>query len=91
MSKVTEELDSIYFSMKRASKLSKQLEIATDKCIMMLLLLIVIGMITIVIVKHYAYYMVGLNLIKRAFDIVSLGFQLRSFVLLKLAMVVEIH
>ncbi|XLR58181.1 hypothetical protein S83_008853, partial [Arachis hypogaea] len=60
--------------------------IATDKCIMMLLLLIVIGMITIVIVKHYAYYMVGLNLIKRAFDIVSLGFQLRSFVLLKLAM-----
>ncbi|XLR15639.1 hypothetical protein S83_043577, partial [Arachis hypogaea] len=60
--------------------------IATDKCIMMLLLVIIIGVIAIVIVKHYAYYMVGLNLIKKTFDIVSLGFQLRSFVSLKLAM-----
>ncbi|XLS86450.1 hypothetical protein HN51_036616 [Arachis hypogaea] len=88
MRKVTEELDSIHFSMKRASKLTKQLcrQIATDKCIMMLLLVIIIGVIAIVIVKHYAYYMVGLNLIKKTFDIVSLGFQLRSFVSLKLAM-----
>ncbi|KAL4329875.1 hypothetical protein AHAS_Ahas13G0343800 [Arachis hypogaea] len=53
MRKVTEELDSIHFSMKRASKLTKQLcrQIATDKCIMMLLLVIIIGVIAIVIVK----------------------------------------
>ncbi|XP_016199046.1 novel plant SNARE 11-like isoform X1 [Arachis ipaensis] len=53
MSRVVNELDSIHFSMKRASKLAKQLgrQIATDKCIMMLLFLIVIGVIAIVIVK----------------------------------------
>ncbi|MED6157837.1 putative plant SNARE 11 [Stylosanthes scabra] len=53
MSRIVNELDSIHFSMKRASKLVKQLgrQIATDKCIMMLLFLIVIGVIAIVIVK----------------------------------------
>ncbi|XLT00981.1 hypothetical protein HN51_050332 [Arachis hypogaea] len=53
ISKVTEELDSIHFPMKRASKLTKQFgrQIATNKCIMMLLLLIVIGVIAIVMVK----------------------------------------
>ncbi|KAK7252711.1 hypothetical protein RIF29_36867 [Crotalaria pallida] len=53
MSRVVNELDSIHFSMKKASQLVKELgrQIATDKCFMGLLFLIVIGVITIIIIK----------------------------------------
>ncbi|KAH1249212.1 putative plant SNARE 11 [Glycine max] len=53
MSRVVNELDSIHFSMKKASKLVKEIgrQVATDKCIMALLFLIVIGVIAIIIVK----------------------------------------
>ncbi|KAK4262512.1 hypothetical protein QN277_028064 [Acacia crassicarpa] len=53
MSRIVNELDSIHFSIKRATKLVKELgrQVATDKCIMALLVLIVIGVITIIIVK----------------------------------------
>jgi SNARE protein len=45
MSRVVNELDSIHFSIKKASKLVKEIgrQVATDKCIMALLFLIVIG------------------------------------------------
>uniref|UniRef100_A0A7N2N6L5 Uncharacterized protein n=1 Tax=Quercus lobata TaxID=97700 RepID=A0A7N2N6L5_QUELO len=50
---VVNELDSIHFSIKKASQLVKELgrQVATDKCIMALLFLIVIGVIAIIIVK----------------------------------------
>ncbi|CAN1333881.1 Novel plant SNARE 11 [Linum perenne] len=53
MSRVVNELDSIHFSMKRASKLVKEIgrQFATDKAIMSMLFLIVLGIITIIIVK----------------------------------------
>ncbi|KAI9089077.1 hypothetical protein K1719_029356 [Acacia pycnantha] len=53
MSRIVNELDSIHFSIKRATKLVKELgrQVATDKCIMALLVLIVIGVIAIIIVK----------------------------------------
>lgn len=53
MSRVVNELDSIHFSMKRASQLVKEIgrQVATDKCIMVLLVLVVIGVIAIIIVK----------------------------------------
>jgi SNARE protein len=53
MSRVVNELDSIHFSIKKASKLVKEVgrQVATDKCIMALLCLIVIGVIAIIIVK----------------------------------------
>ncbi|KAK7263362.1 hypothetical protein RJT34_30950 [Clitoria ternatea] len=53
MSRVVNELDSIHFSMKKASQLVKEIsrQVATDKCIMALLVLIVIGVIAIIIVK----------------------------------------
>lgn len=53
MSRVVNELDSIQFSIKKASKLVKELgrQIATDKCIMALLFIIVIGVVAIIIVK----------------------------------------
>ncbi|PNY17346.1 putative plant SNARE 11-like protein, partial [Trifolium pratense] len=53
MSRVVNELDSIHFSIKKASKLVKEIgrQVATDKCIMTLLFLIVIGVIAIIIVK----------------------------------------
>lgn len=53
MSRVVNELDSIHFSIKKASKLVKEIgrQVATDKCIMALLFLIVIGVIAIIIVK----------------------------------------
>ncbi|RYR29141.1 hypothetical protein Ahy_B01g053454 isoform A [Arachis hypogaea] len=46
MSRIVNELDSIHFSIKRASQL-----VATDKCIMGLLFLIVAGVVAIIIVK----------------------------------------
>lgn len=53
MSRIVNELDSIQFSLKKASKLVKEIgrQVATDKCIMALLFLIVIGVIAIIIVK----------------------------------------
>ncbi|KAJ8477491.1 hypothetical protein OPV22_021218 [Ensete ventricosum] len=53
MSRVVNELDSIHFSMKKASQLVKELgrQVATDRCIMAMLFLIVIGVIAIIIVK----------------------------------------
>ncbi|KAL5724135.1 putative plant SNARE 11 [Ranunculus cassubicifolius] len=53
MSKIVNELDSVRFSIKKANKLVKELgrQIATDKCIMGMLFLIVIGVVAIIIVK----------------------------------------
>ncbi|XP_047339066.1 novel plant SNARE 11-like [Impatiens glandulifera] len=53
MSRIVNDLDSIHFSMKKASKLVKQLgrQIATDRAIMAMLFLIVIGVVAIIIVK----------------------------------------
>ncbi|KAJ4953907.1 hypothetical protein NE237_030739 [Protea cynaroides] len=53
MSRIVNELDSIHFSIKRASRLVKEIgrQVATDKCIMAMLVLIVIGVIAIIIVK----------------------------------------
>ncbi|CAM0909871.1 unnamed protein product [Alopecurus aequalis] len=53
MSRVVNELDSIHFSLKKASKLVKEIgrQVATDRCIMALLFLIVAGVIAVIIVK----------------------------------------
>ncbi|PON33140.1 Sec [Parasponia andersonii] len=53
MSRIVNELDSIHFSIKKASQLVKEIgrQVATDKCIMVLLFLIVAGVIAIIIVK----------------------------------------
>lgn len=53
MSRIVNELDSIHFSIKKATQLVKELgrQVATDRCIMALLFLIVIGVIAIIIVK----------------------------------------
>ncbi|XP_057518889.1 novel plant SNARE 11-like isoform X2 [Amaranthus tricolor] len=53
MSRIVNELDSINFSIKKASKLVKEIgrQVATDKCIMALLFMIVLGVIAIIIVK----------------------------------------
>lgn len=53
MSRIVNELDSIHFSIKKASQLVKEIgrQVATDRCIMFFLLLIVIGVIAIIIVK----------------------------------------
>lgn len=53
MSRIVNELDSIHFSIKKATQLVKELgrQVATDRCIMALLFLIVVGVITIIIVK----------------------------------------
>lgn len=53
MSRIVNELDSIHFSIKKASKLVKEIgrQVATDRCIMGLLFLIVVGVIAVIIVK----------------------------------------
>ncbi|CAN4078117.1 unnamed protein product [Withania somnifera] len=53
MNRVVNELDSIHFSIKKATQLVKELgrQVATDRCIMALLFLIVVGVIAIIIVK----------------------------------------
>lgn len=53
MSRIVNELDSIHFSIKKASKLVKEIgrQVATDRCIMAMLFLIVIGVVAIIIVK----------------------------------------
>nr|AWA44745.1 hypothetical protein SS91I14_000003 [Saccharum spontaneum] len=53
MSRVVNELDSIHFSIKKASQLVKEIsrQVATDRCIMAMLFLIVAGVIAVIIVK----------------------------------------
>ncbi|KAF9592651.1 hypothetical protein IFM89_016308 [Coptis chinensis] len=53
MGRIVNELDTINFSIKKASQLVKEIgrQVATDKCIMLFLLLIVVGVIAIIIVK----------------------------------------
>ncbi|XP_059645315.1 novel plant SNARE 11-like [Cornus florida] len=53
MSRIVNELDSIHFSIKKASQLVKEIgrQVATDRCIMGLLFLIVVGVIATIIVK----------------------------------------
>uniref|UniRef100_A0A2N9EIC3 t-SNARE coiled-coil homology domain-containing protein n=2 Tax=Magnoliopsida TaxID=3398 RepID=A0A2N9EIC3_FAGSY len=53
MGRIVNELDTINFSIKKASQLVKEIgrQVATDKCIMLFLLLIVCGVIAIIIVK----------------------------------------
>ncbi|KAI3918590.1 hypothetical protein MKX01_041910 [Papaver californicum] len=53
MSRIVNELDSIHFSIKKASQLVKEIgrQVATDKCILAFLFLIVIGVVAIIIVK----------------------------------------
>ncbi|XP_065868736.1 novel plant SNARE 13-like [Euphorbia lathyris] len=53
MERIVNELDTIQFSIKKASKLVKEIgrQVATDKCIMLFLFLIVCGVIAIIVVK----------------------------------------
>ncbi|KAK8475992.1 hypothetical protein V6N13_046992 [Hibiscus sabdariffa] len=53
MSRIVNDLDTIQFSMKKGAKLVKEIgrQIATDKCILSLLFLIVAGIIAIITVK----------------------------------------
>jgi SNARE protein len=53
MSRIVNELDSIHFSIKKASQMVKEIgrQVATDRCIMALLFLIVAGVIAIIVVK----------------------------------------
>ncbi|RYQ96067.1 hypothetical protein Ahy_B08g091573 [Arachis hypogaea] len=53
MGRIVNELDSIQFSIKKALQLVKEIgrQVATDKCIMLLLVLIVYGVIAIIVVK----------------------------------------
>lgn len=53
MGRIVNELDTVQFSIKKASQLVKEIgrQVATDKCIMLFLLLIVCGVIAIIIVK----------------------------------------
>ncbi|XP_015633327.1 novel plant SNARE 13 isoform X1 [Oryza sativa Japonica Group] len=53
MKRIGNELDTVHFSLKKASQLVKEIgrQVATDKCIMALLFLIVCGVIAIIVVK----------------------------------------
>lgn len=53
MGRVVNELDTIQFSIKKASQLVKEIgrQVATDKCIMLFLFLIVCGVVAIIVVK----------------------------------------
>ncbi|XP_066395398.1 novel plant SNARE 13-like [Miscanthus floridulus] len=53
MKRIGNELDSVHFSLKKASQMVKEIgrQVATDKCIMAFLFLIVCGVITIIVVK----------------------------------------
>lgn len=53
LSRINNEMDTLQFSLKKASRLVKQIgrQIATDRCIMFFLFLILVGIIAIVIVK----------------------------------------
>lgn len=51
--RIGNELDSVHFSLKKASQMVKEIgrQVATDKCIMAFLFLIVCGVIAIIVVK----------------------------------------
>ncbi|KAJ6795544.1 putative plant SNARE 13-like [Iris pallida] len=53
MGRIVNELDTIHFSIKKATQLVKELarQVTTDKCIMAFLFLIVCGVIAIIVVK----------------------------------------
>ena len=53
LAKISNDLDEIHFSMKKARQVIRDLArgLATDKCIMFFLLLVVIGIIIIVVFK----------------------------------------
>ncbi|CAD6211303.1 unnamed protein product [Miscanthus lutarioriparius] len=53
MKRIGNELDTVHFSLKKASQLVKEIgrQVATDKCIMAFLFLIVVGVIAIIVVK----------------------------------------
>ncbi|GJN31585.1 hypothetical protein PR202_gb20000 [Eleusine coracana subsp. coracana] len=53
MKRIGNELDSVHFSLKKASQLVKEIgrQVATDKCIMAFLFLIDIGVIAVIVVK----------------------------------------
>lgn len=53
MNRIVNELDSIHFSIKKASQLVKDIgrQVATDRCIMVLLFVIVLGVVAVIIVK----------------------------------------
>ncbi|EPS72102.1 hypothetical protein M569_02658, partial [Genlisea aurea] len=53
MGRIVNELDTIQFSIKKATQLVKEIgrKVATDKCIMLFLFLIVCGVIAIIVVK----------------------------------------
>lgn len=53
MGRIVNDLDTIQFSIKKASQLVKEIgrQVATDKCIMLFLFLIVCGVIAIIVVK----------------------------------------
>ncbi|CAH9114903.1 unnamed protein product [Cuscuta epithymum] len=53
MGRIVNELDTIQFSIKKASQLVKEIgrQVATDKCIMLFLFLIVCGVVAIIVVK----------------------------------------
>ncbi|KAA3485182.1 putative plant SNARE 13 [Gossypium australe] len=55
MGRIVNELDTIQFSIKKASQLVKEIgrQVATDKCIMLFLFLIVCGVIAIIVVKVF--------------------------------------
>ncbi|KAK9287856.1 hypothetical protein L1049_016298 [Liquidambar formosana] len=58
MGRIVNELDTIQFSIKKASQLVKEIgrQVATDKCIMLFLFLIVCGVIAIIIVKKRGHF-----------------------------------
>ncbi|KAK8953830.1 putative plant SNARE 13 [Platanthera zijinensis] len=53
MGRIVNDLDTVHFSIKKASQLVKEIgrQVATDKCIMLFLFLIVCGVVAIIIVK----------------------------------------
>ncbi|XP_043709566.1 novel plant SNARE 13 [Telopea speciosissima] len=53
MGRIVNDLDTIHFSIKKATQLVKEIgrQVATDKCIMFFLLLVVCGVIAIIVVK----------------------------------------
>lgn len=53
LEKVADDLDEIHFSMRKAKQVLRDMArgLATDKCIMMFLLLVVIGVVVIVALK----------------------------------------
>ncbi|CAM6013392.1 unnamed protein product [Sphagnum balticum] len=53
LGRITNELDTIQFSIKKASQLVKEIgrQLATDRCIIFLLFLVVAGVIAVIVVK----------------------------------------